>query len=77
MSREYTNKLLEMMEEGMLPAKKIVMMAVKYMSESDISDMMHANELFYEPCSQCGTLLENPDCQESLLCDCCMYKRTD
>jgi hypothetical protein len=44
MTREYTNKLLEMVEEGLLDRDTVIMACVKYMSESDVQDMMEANE---------------------------------
>lgn len=44
MVREYTNKLLEMVEEGLLDKDTVIMACVKYMSEDDVKDMMHCNE---------------------------------
>ena len=44
MTREYTNKLLEMVEEGILDRDNVIMACVKYMSEDDVKDMMHTNE---------------------------------
>lgn len=44
MNREYTNKLLEMVEEGLLDKDTVIMACVKYMSEDDVRDMMEANE---------------------------------
>lgn len=44
MTREYTNKLLEMIEEGLLDKDMVIMACVKYMSEDDVRDMMEANE---------------------------------
>lgn len=48
MSREYTNKLLEMVEEGLLDKDTVIMACVKYMSEDDVKDMMEANEFILE-----------------------------
>jgi len=45
MAREYTNKLLEMIEEGLLDKDEVIMACVKYMSEDDVKDMMHYNDL--------------------------------
>jgi hypothetical protein len=45
MSREYTNKLLEMIDEGLLDPMMVVTMAVGWMSEDDVREMMEANEL--------------------------------
>jgi hypothetical protein len=44
MSREYTSKLLEMVEEGILDRDNVIMACVKYMSEDEVRDMMHTNE---------------------------------
>ena len=44
MSRQYTNKLLEMVEEGLLNRDSVIMACVKYMSEDEVRDMMHCNE---------------------------------
>lgn len=45
MNREYTNKLLEMVDEGMLDKDMVIMAFAKYMSESNIKDMMEVNEM--------------------------------
>ena len=44
MTRQYTNKLLEMVDEGILDRDSVIMACVKYMSEDEVRDMMHANE---------------------------------
>jgi hypothetical protein len=48
MSREATNKILEMVEEGILDRDTVIMACLKYMSEDDVADMAHANEFFEE-----------------------------
>jgi hypothetical protein len=48
MTREYTNKLLEMVEEGILDRDNVIMACVKYMSEDDVKDMMHTNEFIQD-----------------------------
>ena len=48
MTREYTNKLLEMVEHGLLDRDNVIMACVKYMSEDDVRDMMHCNEFIDE-----------------------------
>lgn len=48
MSREYTNKLLELVEDGLLDRDTVIMACVKYMSEDDVKDMMEANEFILE-----------------------------
>ena len=45
MSREKTNRLLEMIDDGELDARQVVLMCVKYMSEDDVADMLDVNEL--------------------------------
>lgn len=44
MSREYTERLLEMIEEGMLDQKQALLACLKYMSEAEVEDMMKCNE---------------------------------
>lgn len=48
MTREYTTKLLEMIEEGLLDRDTVIMACVKYMSEDNVKDMMHCNEMLLE-----------------------------
>lgn len=48
MSREYTNKLLELVEDGLLDRDTVIMACVKYMSEDDVKDMMESNEFILE-----------------------------
>lgn len=43
--REYTNRLLEMIEEDMLDPIKIVEMCLNYMSEDEVKDMCQSNDL--------------------------------
>ena len=44
MSRETTNRLLEMVDEGVLDARTLALACLKYMSEDDVEDMAVANE---------------------------------
>ncbi len=48
MTRQYTNRLLEMIEEGLLDKDNVIMACVKYMSEDEVGDMMKCNEFLYE-----------------------------
>ena len=48
MSREYTSRLLELIEDGMLDRDTVIMACVKYMSEADVQDMMEINEFILE-----------------------------
>ena len=45
MSRENTDKLLEMLEDGLLDKDAVLLACVKWMSEDDVREMMEANEI--------------------------------
>jgi hypothetical protein len=45
-SREYTNKILEAVAEGMLDKDMVIMSCLKYMSEDQVKDMAEANCFF-------------------------------
>lgn len=44
-TREYSNKLLEMIKEGLLDKDLVIMAFVKYLSEDQVEDMMRHNEM--------------------------------
>jgi hypothetical protein len=46
--REMTSKLLAMMDEGLISAEAVAEMALAYMSEDDVADMMRANDILLE-----------------------------
>jgi hypothetical protein len=46
--RDTTNKILEMIDEGLLDARAVAQMCLKYMSEDEVADMADANEIFFE-----------------------------
>jgi hypothetical protein len=46
--REYTSKLMAMMDEGMISAEAVAEMALAYMSEDDVKDMCRANDLLLD-----------------------------
>jgi hypothetical protein len=46
--RTQTIKLLDMMDEGLISAQAIAEMALAYMSEDDVADMMRANDILAE-----------------------------
>ncbi len=46
--REMTNKLISMMDEGLISAEAVAEMALSYMSEDDVADMMRANDILEE-----------------------------
>ena len=48
MIREATNKVLEMVDEGLLNPKDVLMMALKWMSEDEVKEMCKANEIDLE-----------------------------
>ena len=43
--RKYSNKFLEMVEEGLLDSVEAVRMCAKWMSEDDVKAMCKANEI--------------------------------
>ena len=45
MSREATNKILEMIDECGLNAKDVALMCLKWMSEDDVKEMCKANDI--------------------------------
>lgn len=47
-TREATNKVLEMVDGGLLNPRDVLLMALKWMSEDDVKEMAKANELFEE-----------------------------
>lgn len=46
--RKYTNMVLDMMDEGVMSPQAIAEMCLAYMSEDDVKDMCHANDLLPE-----------------------------
>ena len=44
MTHQYTEQLLEMIEDGILDRDAVIMACVKYMSEDEVRDMMEVNE---------------------------------
>ena len=43
--RKQTNKLIDMMDEGLISAAAVAEMCLAYMSEDDVADMMLANDI--------------------------------
>lgn len=43
-TREYSAKLLDMVEEGILDKDAVICAMVNYLSESDVRNMMEVNE---------------------------------
>lgn len=48
MSRTYTNKLWDMIENGLVSEETVITCCLKYMSEDDVKDMMECNELILD-----------------------------
>ena len=46
--RDATCKILEMVDDGLLDAKMVVMACLGYMSEDDVKDMARANDINLE-----------------------------
>ena len=61
MPREYTNKLLEMLENGLLDYETVARECLCYMSEDDVKDLMHC----------AGWLDEENDDDQTLHCLAC------
>jgi hypothetical protein len=47
-TRKVTNQLLELIEEGILDAQTVLEACLQYMSEADVADMAHSNDLSIE-----------------------------
>ena len=47
-TREYSVKLLDMVEEGILDKDAVICAMINYMSESDVRNMMEVNEFISE-----------------------------
>lgn len=45
MTRESTNRILELMDEGAIDAKTLARDLLNYMSEADVTEFAHAHEL--------------------------------
>jgi len=46
--REMTSKLIAMMDEGLISTEAVAEMALAYMSEDDVADMMRANDILLD-----------------------------
>jgi hypothetical protein len=46
--RTQTTKLLAMMDEGLISAEAVAEMALAYMSEDEVADMMRSNDILDE-----------------------------
>ena len=48
MTREATNKILDMIDEGILDRDTVIMACLKYMSEDEVADIAAINEFIVE-----------------------------
>ena len=46
--REFTNKLRDALDEGMVSAQAVADMAMKYMSEDEVKDMCLSNDILFD-----------------------------
>jgi hypothetical protein len=58
--REATNRVLELVEEGLLDRDTVIMACLKYMSEDDVADMAHSNEFFLDEDEDLTSLWTRP-----------------
>jgi len=61
MPRQQTNYLLELIDSGLLDARAVVTMALKYMSEDEVADMMRINDVLVEDDEEFGDYDGQPD----------------
>lgn len=47
-TRKATNKILEMIEQGLLSPLSVAEMCMKWMSEDEVREMANANEIYFE-----------------------------
>jgi len=61
MARKQTNYLLELIDSGMIDAEAVVTMALKYMSEDEVADMMRCNDILVEDDEEFGDYDDSVD----------------
>ena len=61
MARKQTNYLLELIDSGMIDAQAVVTMALKYMSEDEVADMMRCNDILVEEDEEFGDYYDSVD----------------
>lgn len=47
-TRKNTNKVMELADAGMINHRDLALMALKWMSEDDVADMLRANDVLIE-----------------------------
>lgn len=45
MFTDFRDQAIELVDEGLVDARAMLLMALKYMSQDDVADMLDANEL--------------------------------
>lgn len=77
-ARPYTMKLWDMVNDGILDSMSVMEMALNWLSESDVKQMMEANDLIEDEeeevcCPDCGASLEDcmPKEDGSIQCPMC------
>jgi hypothetical protein len=69
MTREYTMKLLDMVDEGILDPKAVMEACLCYMSELQVEDMMRVNDFLLEEEEECHYCGGNCPRDEEHACD--------
>ncbi len=62
MTRKYTSLLMDAVEDGLLSPTAVMEMALSYMSEYEVHDMMRVNDVLYYLEAEEE---EEPDCDDS------------
>jgi hypothetical protein len=44
-TRKATNRLLKLVDDGMISARDVVVMCLKWMSEDNVAEMLQANDI--------------------------------
>ena len=56
MARKYTNKLLQMVDDGIVDKDTIMLACLRYMSEHEVEDMMCINGLLEDEDEECDPM---------------------
>lgn len=46
--RTITNKLIELIDDGIISTRTVMMMCLRWMSEKDVAEMCKANDILFE-----------------------------
>jgi len=61
MARKNTNYLLELIDSGLINPLDVVTMALQYMSEDEVTDMMRCNDILVEDDEEFGDYYDSVD----------------